>query len=177
MQSMADSESGSGGFRPSAEELASFDFKEALERSRDKIAKNALKMMRPTESFNLDQSQISDTTASKVAAIIMKDGIDCTPQQAKGIMAFFIRSGTKCKNCKESETFRQTFQPDFRMKRCARCRKVFYCDEICQRKDWKIHKLICKQTGQEDADLQLFISAHEDAKTFGLLDMMRNIQL
>ncbi|GMI02874.1 hypothetical protein TrVE_jg4769 [Triparma verrucosa] len=29
-------------------------------------------------------------------------------------------------------------------KRCGRCKKVFYCGKVCQGKDWKEHKIICK---------------------------------
>jgi len=28
--------------------------------------------------------------------------------------------------------------------RCAGCRKVFYCNATCQKKNWKIHKIHCK---------------------------------
>ena len=28
--------------------------------------------------------------------------------------------------------------------RCAKCRKVFYCDAACQKKHWKTHKSLCK---------------------------------
>jgi len=29
-------------------------------------------------------------------------------------------------------------------KQCSQCKSVFYCDEICQRKDWKEHRPFCK---------------------------------
>lgn len=29
-------------------------------------------------------------------------------------------------------------------KKCARCENVMYCSRECQRKDWKIHKTVCK---------------------------------
>lgn len=34
----------------------------------------------------------------------------------------------------------------FNLKLCAGCRKTRYCDKECQRKHWKCHKLICKET-------------------------------
>ena len=30
-------------------------------------------------------------------------------------------------------------------KKCSRCKSVFFCDETCQRKAWKIHKKHCGQ--------------------------------
>jgi MYND finger len=32
------------------------------------------------------------------------------------------------------------------MKLCGRCRLVYYCSAICQKKDWRTHRLKCKQT-------------------------------
>jgi uncharacterized paraquat-inducible protein A len=29
-------------------------------------------------------------------------------------------------------------------KRCPRCKDTFYCGKICQKKDWKGHKKVCK---------------------------------
>ena len=29
------------------------------------------------------------------------------------------------------------------MKKCNTCKKMFYCDKLCQRKDWKRHKFEC----------------------------------
>ena len=31
------------------------------------------------------------------------------------------------------------------MLRCSGCKKVFYCNVLCQRKDWKNHKQECKK--------------------------------
>ena len=28
--------------------------------------------------------------------------------------------------------------------RCGRCKVRFYCDRVCQRVDWKEHKLVCR---------------------------------
>ena len=39
-----------------------------------------------------------------------------------------------CATCKKEET---------EMKRCGRCKVVFYCSVQCQRNDWPNHKLIC----------------------------------
>jgi hypothetical protein len=30
------------------------------------------------------------------------------------------------------------------MKKCSKCRIIYYCDEICQKNDWPKHKLTCK---------------------------------
>ncbi|KAG7447733.1 uncharacterized protein BT62DRAFT_891508, partial [Guyanagaster necrorhizus] len=31
------------------------------------------------------------------------------------------------------------------LKRCAWCRAVSYCSALCQKSDWKRHKLVCKK--------------------------------
>mgnify|MGYP003691380387 CR=1 FL=1 len=27
--------------------------------------------------------------------------------------------------------------------RCSKCKMVFYCNQQCQKEDWKFHKLLC----------------------------------
>lgn len=49
-----------------------------------------------------------------------------------------------CGNCGLSESALGQF------KRCQQCRSVFYCGRECQKLDWKIHKVNCKQTAAED---------------------------
>ncbi|XP_061174576.1 uncharacterized protein LOC133183660 isoform X2 [Saccostrea echinata] len=45
----------------------------------------------------------------------------------------------KCKMCKQGK---QT------MKRCTRCREVYYCSRECQAKDWPVHRTMCSVTGE-----------------------------
>ena len=35
------------------------------------------------------------------------------------------------------------------LRRCSRCAVVYYCDQTCQRKDWKTHKTVCGVGHQE----------------------------
>ena len=35
------------------------------------------------------------------------------------------------------------------LKRCANCRAIFYCSPACQKKNWKMHKKVCKQLKAE----------------------------
>lgn len=41
--------------------------------------------------------------------------------------------GKASKDLKDGETFSI----------CSKCRNVFYCSEVCQRKDWRKHKPVC----------------------------------
>ena len=34
--------------------------------------------------------------------------------------------------------------------KCAGCKRVFYCNEVCQKKHWKIHKQACKKCSQQN---------------------------
>jgi hypothetical protein len=45
---------------------------------------------------------------------------------------------TKCSGCSVG------LQED-QIKRCAKCKSVFYCSRDCQVKDWSAHKLACKE--------------------------------
>ena len=44
-----------------------------------------------------------------------------------------------CNRCGYSENYLPQ-----NMKQCSKCKKAFYCDKLCQKADWKIHKKICK---------------------------------
>jgi hypothetical protein len=43
----------------------------------------------------------------------------------------------RCNRCEYTEYNTELFN-------CVRCQKKYYCDRICQRADWKFHKLICQ---------------------------------
>jgi hypothetical protein len=49
----------------------------------------------------------------------------------------------RCRNCGRTET------PDGRaLKKCLRCQKVKYCSGECQKKDWKKHRMECREAGE-----------------------------
>ncbi|XP_022333750.2 uncharacterized protein LOC111130800 isoform X1 [Crassostrea virginica] len=48
-----------------------------------------------------------------------------------------------CRTCKEKKNT---------MKRCTRCRLVYYCSRECQAKDWPIHKTSCSNTTENLTD-------------------------
>ncbi len=33
----------------------------------------------------------------------------------------------------------------FASKRCGKCKAVYYCEDVCQKKNWKNHKKSCKK--------------------------------
>lgn len=53
--------------------------------------------------------------------------------------AYLLNDQTKCHNpgCEETK-FTKTLM------KCSRCQKVLYCGRLCQKNDWKTHKLICR---------------------------------
>ena len=59
-----------------------------------------------------------------------------------------------CHNC-----FRFTSMEDdiLKLKHCSACKKIHYCNFLCQKEDWSIHKrecaTICEQHGSELVDL------------------------
>ncbi|KAJ7485196.1 hypothetical protein B0H11DRAFT_2018436 [Mycena galericulata] len=55
-----------------------------------------------------------------------------------------------------------------RLRKCGKCKRVEYCGETCQKKDWKIHKELCKQFSK--------VNEHELAKGYpedGVLGLER----
>jgi hypothetical protein len=45
---------------------------------------------------------------------------------------------------------------------CGVCQSVLYCSKVCQKKDWKEHKKICKFLNAGDGAMQVRHSDHED---------------
>lgn len=41
-----------------------------------------------------------------------------------------------CANCSQ----------EYCNKKCSRCKKVFYCSDMCQKEHWKTHKQVCKES-------------------------------
>ena len=40
----------------------------------------------------------------------------------------------------------------FNLRKCSRCRLVYYCSKDCQAKNWPIHKSYCKYQEQNKTD-------------------------
>ena len=40
-------------------------------------------------------------------------------------------------------------QTQLQLKKCGRCKAVFYCSVACQKNDWKQHKTECKKLSQK----------------------------
>jgi hypothetical protein len=43
------------------------------------------------------------------------------------------------------------------LKKCSRCKRVYYCSRECQRKDWSVHKTRCFDITQDQNDLQQLV--------------------
>jgi hypothetical protein len=46
---------------------------------------------------------------------------------------------------------------------CSACQSVMYCSKVCQKKDWKAHKKICKSLNAGDGAMQVRNTFHEKA--------------
>ena len=53
-----------------------------------------------------------------------------------------------CEYCHKQDTWHTPGQFVFTLKKCADCKKVFYCSHECQRADWARHKLECQHTSK-----------------------------
>ena len=51
-----------------------------------------------------------------------------------------------CKEC----NWNQCNRKDVTLKRCKKCRSVYYCSKTCQKKDWLSHKHVCKKSRLRD---------------------------
>ena len=60
--------------------------------------------------------------------------------QTKG-SKFEMNLEKKCNTC---SAFASTVT---KLKKCGRCLKTYYCDSVCQKQDWKSHKITCIKKG------------------------------
>ncbi|KZV62957.1 hypothetical protein PENSPDRAFT_758357 [Peniophora sp. CONT] len=58
----------------------------------------------------------------------------------KGLLfgTFLQVSGQACEYCLHAPARREKFE------RCSKCRRVYYCNEVCQDQDWDTHKKLCE---------------------------------
>lgn len=49
-----------------------------------------------------------------------------------------------CEACRKSE-----YRDGVKLKRCGKCKNVFYCGADCQRADWKAHSFHCRKPDAE----------------------------
>lgn len=47
------------------------------------------------------------------------------------------------------------FKDKQQIKKCSKCLKRIFCSKECQTKDWKIHKLFCRKSGELNIDLEI----------------------
>lgn len=52
--------------------------------------------------------------------------------------------------------------------KCSRCRTARYCDKVCQKQHWAVHKNICQDSNSEDSakKLEMKASNHKDQGNF-----------
>lgn len=48
------------------------------------------------------------------------------------------------KQCGSCDKWENVGDPE-RFKRCARCKKMYYCSQACQKNAWKWHKSVCQE--------------------------------
>lgn len=60
------------------------------------------------------------------------------------LMSNYLTS-TKDKSYKECSYCKSINSSNKKLMKCSRCLTAFYCDQDCQKKDWRIHKLYCKK--------------------------------
>jgi len=63
-----------------------------------------------------------------------------TPESIGMPASLFKRKNDICSLC-----FREEMGDERPLKKCARCKKIKYCDKVCQSYDWKFHKFFCKK--------------------------------
>ncbi|XP_064631976.1 ubiquitin carboxyl-terminal hydrolase 19-like [Lineus longissimus] len=69
---------------------------------------------------------------------------------------------TKCSYCKRLTPENQS------LKRCMKCLKVAYCDQLCQKQHWESHRMNCKRT-PEPVGMPFIISVPESRATLSHL--------
>lgn len=74
---------------------------------------------------------------------IKLDDIICIEKKTDVVILKNIASLKECNwiNCSRK---------DICLKKCKKCRSVYYCSGVCQKKDWKYHKLLCKRSKKRD---------------------------
>lgn len=43
------------------------------------------------------------------------------------------------------KTYPERFKKPAKFKRCSKCKAAYYCEELCQARDWKKHKPFCNR--------------------------------
>ena len=54
-----------------------------------------------------------------------------------------LDSRSKCQTCNRKEESQEK-SGKLHLKKCGKCRKVYYCSKSCQKKDWRAHKVDCQ---------------------------------
>ena len=79
-----------------------------------------------------------------VCKIITSQPFDSAIFTRKGDGKFIFECQISCGTCGKEQR-----SQEHQLRRCSRCKNAWYCDEICQKNAWPIHKQICKPPAEK----------------------------
>lgn len=100
----------------------------------------------PEEFIGLPEWDVASQFATRIAISpvyampFVEDVVD--PDMAEGMSNLGVQGDEtlRCRNCGDVEA-----KGGGALKKCMRCQRVRYCSAECQKKDWKKHRMECKQ--------------------------------
>lgn len=113
-----------------------------------------------TEMFMMDISSCKDCESSIWLELIRDGKMCCRCQGTRNVTLYtdvFNMEISSCEDCIEiiNTEHKNQRRRDEKQKpcficnsytnmKCKGCRKVYYCSNLCQKEDWKKHKLLCQ---------------------------------
>lgn len=92
-----------------------------------------------TECFERLLYKITRTTSERSLILFFAEKISCSCLDEKKHEVEARPEMGHCSSCERVDE-----KANFR--KCSNCKTAQYCDEVCQRKDWPLHKRICRDS-------------------------------